>query len=199
MMLPPVIRIFFAIDLPPMLKTQVAAFIAEMKKKSRTNAIRWTKPENLHITLQFLANVQTEDLSTIINHARSEITETLEHVTFQLGGIKLFPYPFRPRVIVLDVIPHADLAMIATAVGKAVERCGYELEKRAYHPHVTLARIKHSQDVNMSFINACSVPEFGKIQIEEVKLYRSEPGMDGSRYTELESFPLVKQMAAEAF
>ena len=66
MTLPPVIRIFFAVELSLDIKQKLAGLITILKKKSKTNAIRWTMPENLHITLQFLKEVRSEHLEQLI-------------------------------------------------------------------------------------------------------------------------------------
>src|SRR5579863_8725509 len=104
MTLPPVIRIFFAIDLPATAKERLGEFINILRKKSRTHGIRWTKPVNLHITLQFLAETNTEDLPVLIANVRSRVEGSIKHSELRFGSLHLFPNPYRPRVIVLDII-----------------------------------------------------------------------------------------------
>src|SRR3990167_5260195 len=101
---------FFAIDLPAEIKEKLGQFISKVKKKSKTHAIRWTKPENLHITLQFLPEVRAEHLTTLTVNVRTALKGMLKNSTFNFGSLHLFPNPYRPRVIVLDILPQDDLS-----------------------------------------------------------------------------------------
>src|SRR5207249_1530387 len=113
MTLPPVIRIFFAIDLPSSTKEKLGRFISVLKKKSKSNVIRWTKPKNLHITLHFLPEVHSEHLNHIIENVRSQIKGLEINSQLCVGSLNLFPNPYRPRVIVLDITPQENLATLA--------------------------------------------------------------------------------------
>jgi len=118
MTLPTVIRIFFAIDLPPLIKEQLGNYISQLKKKSRSHAIRWTRPENLHVTLQFLAEVKTDDVAHLLEQVRLEVENYMPRIVLEFGKIHLFPSPYRPRVIVLDLKPQDELAMLSGLIGK---------------------------------------------------------------------------------
>ncbi len=73
MILPPVVRVFFAIDISENIKEKLAVYIDSLKKLSKSNQIRWSRPENLHITLQFLAEVQGEHIDAMIAHVQAEL------------------------------------------------------------------------------------------------------------------------------
>jgi 2'-5' RNA ligase len=192
MTLPPVIRVFFAIDLPHSAKQRLGEFIGTLKKKSRTHGIRWAKPINLHITLQFLAKVHTEHLERLITHVRSRIEGTIKPSVFSFGSLHLFPNPYRPRVIVLDVTPQENLTMISGLIGEGIKASQYEIESRPFRAHLTLGRIKQPKGLNLNFVSECEVPEFEKITVEEVILFRSEPMPEGSEYTVMERMQLQK-------
>jgi 2'-5' RNA ligase len=186
MSLPPVIRIFFAIDLPESAKTMLGDFISTLKKASKTNGIRWTRPENLHITLQFLATVKTEDIPALVENVRARMVEAIKHSRISLGSLHLFPNPYKPRVIVIDIVPQDDLVILSRLVGDGIKATHYETEARAYRAHLTLGRIKQPQGINLGILSDCEVPQLGKIEVSEVVLFRSEPQMEGSRYTVME-------------
>lgn len=195
MTLPAVIRIFFAIDLPDTTKEKIAEFIALLKRKSKTNAIRWTKTDNLHITLQFLAEVRTEHLPMLINNVKSELRTVRKNIQFNFGALKLFPHPYRPRVIVLDITPQAELTMLAHKIGAGILHSAYPTHERPFHGHLTIGRIKHT-GVNLSFLADAELPALGKINIEAVILFRSEPQSDGSKYSVLARMILAKNALA---
>ena len=191
MTLPPVIRVFFAIDLSPPVKESLSAYIGLLKTKARTHGIRWTKPVNLPITLQFLAETHSEHLSTLISNVRSRIEGVVRSSAFRFGTPHLFPNPYRPRVIVLEVIPQDELTILSQLIGEGIKDTHYEIESRPFRAHLTLGRIKQPQGINLSFLSGISAPEIEKITVDEVVLFRSEPQPEGSEYTVIERLPLI--------
>lgn len=191
MTLPPVIRIFFAIDLSQAVKERLNAYIGMLRKKSKAYGIRWTKPENLHITLQFLPEVKSADIPAMVKAVRMQMENVTNSMPIQLGGIKLFPDPYRPRVIVLAVSPQAELATLSSLIGQGITASGYSIENRPYRAHLTLGRIKQPQGMNLNFLNEDPVPDFESILLNDVALFRSEPQHDGSKYTLIDQIPLI--------
>lgn len=192
MTFPTVSRIFFAIDLPEAVRGEVNDYMSALKKKSRTNAIRWTKPENLHITLQFLPKAETSTIPNLVANVRKELEQAQAPQQIYLADIKLFPSPFRPRVIVLDVTPQSELSALAVAVGRGVLASDYEIDRRPYRGHLTLGRIKHTHGVNLQFLSAIPVPQFPAMPLNEIVLFRSQPQPDGTRYSVIDRISLMK-------
>lgn len=190
MTLPPVIRLFFAMDLPPPVKELIGQRIADLKKRARTHAIRWTKPENLHITLQFLAEVQSEHIPLLIKNVGEAVAGGKETVSFNIGRTQLFPTPYRPRVIVLEVKPQEELSWLAEVIGKGVVASQYEIERRPYRAHLSIGRIKHTHGVDLSFLSEQGSIDLPEITLNEFALFRSEPQPEGSHYTVLERIAL---------
>jgi len=185
MTLPSIIRIFFAIDLPLLAKEELGCFIGMLKTRSKSQAIRWTTQENLHLTLQFLPEVKREDLRMLIDHVRDVIQGVAPH-SFVLEALHLFPSPYRPRVIVLSVTPQDDLADLSQLIGQGIQKSGYPLEKRPFRAHLTLGRIKHTQGLDLHFLSACKIPALAPVEVCEATLFQSEPQAFGSRYIVLE-------------
>lgn len=198
MTLPTVIRIFFAIDLPASMKEELGQFISQLKKKSRSHAIRWTRPENLHVTLQFLAEVKSEHVPKMIEQVRMELEGHLPSISLELGKLTLFPSPYRPRVIVLDLQPQEDLALLSGLIGHGIRACNYETETRPFRAHLTLGRIKHTQGVHLEFLSEVEKPNL-RAPVEEVVLFRSEPQPEGSMYTVIERVQLGSHSKGSGF
>lgn len=188
MTLPAVIRIFFAIDLPPFAKEKIGGFIVALKKKAKSNAIRWSKPDNLHITLQFLAEVRSEHLPRLIDSVRTEMKgiATSKRITF--GSLHVFPNPYRPRVIVLDITPQEALAELSAIIGQGITKADYAIENRPFKAHLTLGRIKNPQHIDLSFLSQPPALIVDPLDVQEVVLFRSEPQPEGSTYTVIETF-----------
>jgi 2'-5' RNA ligase len=184
MMLPKDIRVFFAIALSTEFKEQLGVFILNLQEKAKTRAIRWTKQENLHITLQFLPELQSNDLPLLVENVHKTIKNT-PPLTFSIGSIQLFPNPYHPRVIVLDIMPQDDLVALAKKIARGIKASHYPTEDRLFRAHVTLGRIKHPHDVKLNFLAESVVPKLEKISASEVILFRSQPQVEGSVYTPL--------------
>lgn len=193
MTLPKVIRIFFALELAPAPQAKLGEYIALLKKRSRSRYIRWAKLENLHITLQFLGKFNSEDFGALISNVRSRIENVTPsaHVTFERTN--LFPSPFRPRVIVLEVTPQDTIAQLAAQIGEGIVATGYPIDERPFRAHLTLGRIKQPQGTDLHFLNETPIPQLEVIPIKEVIIFRSEPGQLGSKYTPLAVLPLQPQ------
>lgn len=188
--MPHVARVFFAIDFDDTMRETIGSYISLLKRESRSHSIRWTRPENLHITLQFLAEVKMEHIPLLIEQAQEKI-KAIKPSTFQLRSISLFPSPFRPRVIVAELFPQDELTKLSHVLGESIKTMGYEVEKRIYRPHVTLGRLKHVQHLDLSFITKNPLPTMPQVTLDEVVLFRSDPQPEGSQYTALERLALV--------
>lgn len=196
MTFPAVVRVFFAIDLPPSVKDQLAGVIGTLKKKSKPIPIRWTRPENLHITLQFLPEVKSEHLPALISHVRQKLEGTVHSYPIKLGKLHLFPNPYRPRVIVLDVEQQKELSVLSRLVGEGIVSANYAIEERPFRAHLTLGRIKQPQGADFSFLSEFKNVGVSEVELNEVVLFRSEPQENGSKYTPLERIVLSKNTIA---
>ena len=191
MTLPLVSRIFFAVDLPEPSRIKMGQYLSLLKKRAKTHSIRWSRPENLHITLQFLAEVKTCDIDKLLRATKHELRGAPTAPPVKLSQLTLFPTPLRPRVIVASVAPPTHLGELSTKIGYAIKGCGYAVESRLYRPHMTLGRLKHAQGLDLGFLNAMEPIDIPPISLTEVVLFRSEPQPDGSRYEVIERIPLL--------
>ena len=190
MTLPLSVRIFFAIDLPSSTKDKMGAFIEALKKRSKSQGIRWSRSENLHITLQFLPEVASKDLPTLITSVRHALNHQVDYSLIELGSLHLFPSAFHPRVIVLDVKPQEQLTMLSKEIGSAIQSAGYEIEKRSFKAHLTIGRIKNMRKASLTFLSEFKMPPVEPMPIKKVVLFRSEPKPEGSLYTVLDEIAL---------
>lgn len=185
MILPPVVRVFFAIDPPAAMKATLSHYIDSLKQLSRSSKIRWTRPENLHITLQFLPEVRSEDIPGMVKLVQTELATVESPLLLTFREMHFYPDPHRPRVLVLDVAPQASLSVWSTLIGKGIQKAGYEIESRAFRGHLSIGRIKTTHMTALNFLAAAPPPVISPVAIREVVLFQSEPHPDGSRYIPL--------------
>ena len=94
------IRTFVALDVPPPVKEGVQGIIAELKRLGGN--IKWVKPENLHLTIKFLGEIEEETLEKVYPVVEGCAGET-PVFSFSLSGAGLFPGPRRPRVFWIGI------------------------------------------------------------------------------------------------
>jgi 2'-5' RNA ligase len=110
---------------------------------------------------------------------------------FQLGGAGSFPKPGRARVVWIGpAVGGPDLVGLASAVTRGLRPHGYEPDRKEFHPHLTLARLKVPDNVAEVLAAIGSEPVGEPFTVGEVVLYQSQLSSQGPTYTVLERFPL---------
>lgn len=100
---------------------------------------RWVDPENYHITLRFIGDVDhamARDVFSILSEGRRRgtLAVTLDELA-SFGGE-------RPRAVFARAVPTSDLNDLQAEQERLIRRVGLPPEKRKFTPHVTLARLR---------------------------------------------------------
>lgn len=178
-------RLFTAIDLPQPVRANLDRLLARLRPTAR---IQWSPAENLHITTKFIGEWPEDRLP--------ELTAVLAGLTgfhpmaIALRGLGFFPNPHSPRVFWVGVEADASLAELARRTDAALAELGVPQEKRAFSPHLTLARIKQPVPLTelRQAIARLESLEFGAFQAQSFGLYQSVLRPSGSVYTKLTEF-----------
>lgn len=151
--------------------------------------IAWSPPANLHITTKFIGWWPDERLEEV-KTALAGIPPR-PPIAVDIRGLGFFPNPRAPRVFWCS-IEAPGLDRLAAETDRATAALGIESEKRAFSPHLTLARIKERVDLRPLHDAIAALPglEFGRCEARSFFLYRSEPRPSGSVYTKLAEYPL---------
>jgi RNA 2',3'-cyclic 3'-phosphodiesterase len=188
--LPEKIRAFVALDVSPETAAALAAFIEDMR--ALADRFGWVRSANFHITLRFLGNdVDSRKLEPLCKALDAIARETPPFaITARATGA--FPGLARPRVIWVR-LESAALVPLAKRVETAAVECGFEPERRAYSPHLTIGRVRNFRGWRAArrAIEEAATREFGVSRIEKVTLYRSILGPGGAAYEVLAAFPLT--------
>jgi len=188
------IRSFIAIDLPPPFLEAVGRMQDELKISAK--GIRWVRSGNIHLTLKFLGDIREELLGELGELLASgcKAHAPLELSMGRPGG---FPDIERPRVIWLGLEGELEkLELLRQEIEKVCSTLGLPREKRPFHPHLTLGRIKdwRKSPANMAeLLDGAEAPPAGRFSVRAVHLYRSDLTRDGAIYTKLKSFPLKQE------
>jgi 2'-5' RNA ligase len=125
-------RLFTALEIPPPL-----AFSLSLLRGGLPGA-RWIDPENYHITLRFIGDI---DQRTADEIERALMRVERPHFELTLSGLDALGGN-KPHSIVASVKPTPALRELQSEHERIIQRIGLEPERRKFRPHVTLARIK---------------------------------------------------------
>lgn len=191
------IRSFVAIDLPDATKNQLQAVVQQLRNQAPRDSVRWTRITGVHLTLQFLGDVKQSDLPRI-KEALAQVGQRHAPFEFSVGGVGCFPNTRRPRVLWVGVQePSGTLAALQRDVGQSLAPLGFEPEKRRFHPHLTLGRVKRgvrSGDLRRlgEVIVTAGVGELDRVGADSFRLMRSELRPSGAIYSSLAMVELSK-------
>ncbi|MFL6161691.1 MAG: RNA 2',3'-cyclic phosphodiesterase [Jatrophihabitantaceae bacterium] len=180
-------RMFVAVRPPEQVLDDLADYVEP--RRDVDSPLRWSRPEQWHITLAFLPSVA--------DHQRDGLIERLAETAvsrppFQLGlaGAGAYPNPARARVLWAGVKGDLDpLARLAGNLRSAAGRSGTHVEGGEFQPHLTLARIGRPLEVTR-WLRVFDLYASASWLVEEVVLYHSQLGGGPARYTAVERFPL---------
>ena len=191
-------RLFVALDLDPDIRTRIAQFMDGVRGFAPD--ARWVSAESLHITLKFVGEWPTERLEEL-KRALAGVRGQPAEITF--SGAGFFPAPKSARVFWIGIQAGPELASLAAAIDTVTSALNIESEKRAFAPHLTLARTGSGRPQRMSSdrgnasfkrlqekLAAMPAPAFGTMSPREFFLYESKLSPKGAQYTKLQSFPL---------
>src|SRR5688572_24369859 len=139
------IRTFVALELPGEVKAALSEaghkLGAELGPSAR--AVRWTRPESIHLTLQFLGDVPV-GMKQLIKEAIARGCADRGPIELSLGGLGVFPNLARPRVIWVGLDGENEsieaLRSLQSAVSSELGKIGFKPDKE-FSPHLTLGRV----------------------------------------------------------
>lgn len=171
-------RAFIAIDLPERIKRKIAKLENDLKKCDL--AFRWVKPENLHLTLKFLGDINQEQVSKI-KEAIAKVSDKFSAFKASFNGFGFFPNERRPRVFFISIDKKKLLKSIATELEEELETLGFKKEGK-FKSHITLARIKDLKNIEClkSKIKNTQLDE--KFPTDTIILYKSTLTKEGPIY-----------------
>ena len=139
------IRSFIALEIPNNIISQIRQVQNDLKThdfKAHDIKIRWSRPENIHLTLRFLGDIDESQIFMAKNAIKVSSTKYTP-LTLSAKRIGVFPNIKRPNVLWIGLGGQIDiLSAIQKELNKNLERSGFNIEKRPFKGHLTLGRIK---------------------------------------------------------
>ncbi len=177
------IRIFIAIDLPGSVKQEIARLCCGLP------GARWVQPEQLHLTLRFIGEVD----GGMFRDIRAGLSEiVVAPFSLQLDGVGFFPPRGRPRVVWVGLRQSNELQRLRNRLESCLVGLGLEPEKRKFAPHITLARLKNTPPVKVGrFLENHNLFLSRPWTVDEFFLYSSRLGRNGAIHRIEAGYPLM--------
>jgi RNA 2',3'-cyclic 3'-phosphodiesterase len=177
-------RLFVALRPPPGIRESLADLMDGVP------GARWQDDEQLHLTLRFIGAVDrpvAEDIAAALAAVQAPAP------TVTLNGVGRFDHRGRTEALWAGVGPHDALAALHRKVDQAIVRAGLEPERRAYLPHLTVARLPRAAGAEIE-VEAWLAHHAGltsdPFALPHLILYESHLGRAGASYEAIARWPL---------
>lgn len=182
------IRSFIAIELPDELRRRLGQLETSLEAGGRYRA-KWVRPDSIHLTLKFLGDVDADRIAGI-GEAISEAARGIPPFSLEVKEPGAFPNLNRVQVVWVGIGGELDkLGRLQERLESNLEPLGFAPEKRAFRPHLTLARLYNgaSLEERREFgrhIAAVSFDPVG-LPVGAVNLMKSQLTRAGAVYSRL--------------
>jgi 2'-5' RNA ligase len=182
------IRAFIAIEINRENQNSLDNLINQINKTSM-GSVKWTQSQNIHLTLKFLGDVETWEL-TSINQLIRNVANQSQSFTAVITKLGAFPTPNNPRIIWIGLEAPQTLFHLARTIEDSTRNLGFDSEGRPFTPHLTMGRARPGitrvqQDQLAGVIRSISLPKFNPIQINSITLFQSILKPGGAEYVSL--------------
>ena len=186
------VRMFVAVVPPQEAVDHLEGFLEPRRAAA---AFRWATPEQLHVTLAFLATVEDRHLDELVERLGRAAARRTGFETRVAGG-GAFPDAGRARVVwaglELDEQGRTELDRMATGARAAASRTGIPVEGKRFRPHITLARLGRPEEVSnwVRLLDAYAGPPWTVDRLTLVASYLGEGPRGRPRYEVVEELGL---------
>lgn len=187
-------RVFVAIDLPTTLRARIIDHIERLRSSVPDARASWSREDNLHLTLKFLGDIpigNVEQLSAVASLAARKV-EPFEIV---VEGCGAFPARGQPRLLWIGIDdPSSKLSELNRVLEDECANAGFARERRAFHPHLTIARIRRPHGARQLAARHQEI-EFKReiLGVSEISVIRSELRSEGSKHTVISRHALAQE------
>ena len=154
-------------------------------------AVRWQDSEQLHLTLRFIGEVErplAEDLAATLGQLR------FPAFALQIAGVGRFDHQ-RRGTLWAGVTPRQPLAALAAKVERACVGVGIAPERRAFHPHITLARWGRGAGTSLDpFLTRHAALRSEPFLVDGFTLFESHLGRQGAHHEVIANYPLDRHL-----
>lgn len=177
-------RLFTAVDVPDTLREDLSSL-----QGNEDLDARWTSPEQFHVTLRFIGDVD-EEQARRFEEALSDVD--VPPVQCDPYGLDALPSRRSPRVLVLGLERTSTLISLYEAVSEVLDAEGLEPEDRTYRPHVTIGRLDDTSRSSVhAFLRTHEDRSFEPFTVDQFVLYESTLTSEGAIHEPVDTYKLT--------
>ncbi len=182
------IRAFLAIDLDDDLKPKINRIIKEFKQID--TKIKYVELANLHLTLKFFGDIDTNGLK-LLEKAISKVVSEFEPFNIKIKGCGAFPNNNHIKVIWVGIENDEIIKDLHDRLDKEFVSLGIDKDKK-FSTHLTIGRMKSAKNKNKvkSIIEEFEDVEIGEMEVTQISLKKSTLTPAGPIYEDLAIFEL---------
>jgi 2'-5' RNA ligase len=182
-------RLFVGARISVAAANAIAACAEMLQRRARDSSVdlKWVAPVNYHVTLKFLGATREEAVGAL----QDTLARACEGVTafrFRSARLGAFASLERASVLWAGVEDPTPLGELAKRVDEATAALGFESEKRAFHAHVTVARLREPRPIR-ELVLPLAEQSFAETRVDGLILFESETRPSGPVYKELARLP----------
>jgi len=184
------IRTFIAAALPDSIREELVRIQAELRTEEFK--FRWVKPENIHLTLVFLGELDPEMLESICI-AVADTARCHDPIRLAIQGLGVFPGIKRPRIIWVGMAGEVQiLRELKSSLDRSLLKINglkFKPERRPFRAHLTFGRAKRRIDSRKlaAAMNRLQITLSAPFTIAEIHVFKSDLRPGGAVYTKLSS------------
>jgi RNA 2',3'-cyclic 3'-phosphodiesterase len=187
------VRVFIAIEMDKVIKDNLADLQREMlgKVDLRKGDAKWVEPEDMHLTLKFLGEINDAQLVDVCNITK-EVTGKHKRFDIEIGGVGSFGGQSARVLWVGAGNNNENLLKLQDDLETQLAFAGWPEENRKFEGHLTLSRIKNTQagiklaQLAKEYMNY----SLDIVQVDSVCIFQSELTPKGPVYTLLGKYNL---------
>ena len=189
------IRTFVAIRLNERVHARLERLMSELRGAMPARAIRWVAAENIHLTLEFLGDVESTRME-LVPRALRIAAAGASPCEIQVAGLGCFPNTRAPRVIWAGVQESTGaLAALQGAVRRELRKLELVRDEREFSAHLTLGRVRQEAPPSAireigQVVEKTKTGNLEKQDVTSIHLFRSDLRPDGPIYAVLAELPL---------
>ena len=182
-------RCFIAIDIPDTLRENLTNSLKILYK--RLSSAKWVAPQNYHISLSFLGEINDESLNKLKEIMQTAVKD-ISNFIITIKGVGIFGKTETPRVLWAGVEHCEPLLSLHANLTALLNENSFPVEERKYSPHLTLARFSRPERSQYlgEWLDKFKYYNFGKVEVKAILLMQSILQSSGPIYQMVESFDL---------
>ncbi|MBK7078444.1 MAG: RNA 2',3'-cyclic phosphodiesterase [Myxococcales bacterium] len=185
------LKLFVAVPPAPAVAQTLAGAVETLARRARSQglAVAWVPPVNYHCTLAFLGAARPE-IATAVRAQLASVAAGARGCRWRATRLGAFPSLDRATVLWAGVEDASgELARLADATAAAMAELGFARDRRPYHPHVTLGRLREPAAVG-ELLLPLAEQVFGESRCDSAVLYNSVSTSNGYEYRVVARTPL---------